>query len=72
MPVRLPEALKKLLHDKALAVFGGAMRTLRQSGMLRALRIEDLARAFSLAFALHQLRADLGDKMAVQHRGVAG
>jgi hypothetical protein len=37
------------------------MDRLRQSGTLRELGIEEVERVFSLAFALQQLRGNLGD-----------
>jgi hypothetical protein len=37
------------------------MDRLRQSGTLRELGIEEMERVLSLAFALHQLRGNLGD-----------
>ena len=47
--------------DKALQAVRDAMDRLRQSGTLRALGIEEAERVFSLAFALQQLRGNLGD-----------
>jgi hypothetical protein len=47
--------------DKALLAFRRSMDRLRQSGALRELGIEELERVFSLAFALEQLRGNLGD-----------
>jgi uncharacterized membrane protein YccC len=47
--------------DEALLGFRTSMVRLRQSGALRELGIDDVERVFSLAFALQQLRGDLGD-----------
>jgi hypothetical protein len=47
--------------DKALLAFRDSLDLLRQSGALRELGIEDVERIFTLAFALDQLHADLGD-----------
>jgi uncharacterized membrane protein YccC len=47
--------------DKALLAFRDSMDRLRQSGTLRELDIEELERVLSLAFALQQLRGNLGD-----------
>ena len=56
---RAPPSLDQV--DQALMAFREAMDRLRQSGRLRGLGIEEVERAFSLAFAVQQLRADLGD-----------
>jgi uncharacterized membrane protein YccC len=47
--------------DKALLAFHDSMDQLRQSGTLRELAIEEVERVLSLAFALQQLRGNLGD-----------
>jgi uncharacterized membrane protein YccC len=47
--------------DKALLAFRDSMDRLRQSGTLRELAIEEVERVLSLAFALQQLRGNLGD-----------
>jgi hypothetical protein len=47
--------------DKALLAFRDSMDRLRQSGTLRELGIEEMEQVLSLAFALQQLRGDLGD-----------
>ena len=47
--------------DKALLAFRDSMDRLRQSGTLRELAIEEVERVLSLAFALLQLRGNLGD-----------
>jgi hypothetical protein len=47
--------------DKALLAFRDSMDRLRQSGTLRELGIEEVERVLSLAFALQQLRGNLGD-----------
>jgi uncharacterized membrane protein YccC len=47
--------------DKTLLAFHDSMGRLRQAGTLRELGIEEVERVFSLAFALQQLRGNLGD-----------
>ncbi len=67
-----PPALESV--DNALLAFRDSMNRLRQSGRLRELGIEEVERVFSLAFALQQLRAnlgDLGDRIA-EHAGSPG
>jgi uncharacterized membrane protein YccC len=56
---RAPPSLESV--DKALLAFHDSMERLRQSGALRELSAEVVARVFGLAFALQQLRGDLGD-----------
>ena len=56
---RAPPSLESV--DKALVAFRDSMDLLRQSGTLRELGIEEVERVFSLAFALQQLRGNLGD-----------
>ena len=56
---RAPPSLKSV--DKALLAFRDSMDQLRHSGTLRELGIEEVERVFSLAFALQQLRGNLGD-----------
>ncbi len=47
--------------DEALRAFRDSMDCLRRSGALRELSAEVVARVFGLAFALQQLRGNLGD-----------
>jgi uncharacterized membrane protein YccC len=56
---RAPPSLESV--DKALLAFRESMDRLRQVGTLRELGIEEVERVFSLAFALQQLRGNLGD-----------
>jgi uncharacterized membrane protein YccC len=56
---RAPPSLESV--DKALLAFRDSMGRLRQAGSLRELAIEELERVLSLAFALQQLRGNLGD-----------
>ena len=56
---RAPPSLDSV--DKALLAFRDSMDRLRQSGTLRELAIEEVERVLSLAFALLQLRGNLGD-----------
>jgi len=56
---RAPPSLDSV--DKALLAFRDSMDRLRQSGTLRELAIEEVERVLSLAFALQQLRGNLGD-----------
>jgi uncharacterized membrane protein YccC len=56
---RAPPSLDAV--DKALLAFRDSMERLRQSGTLRDLGIEEVERVFSFAFALQQLRGNLGD-----------
>ena len=67
-----PPALESV--DNALLAFRDSMNRLRQSGRLRELGIEEVERVFSLAFALQQLRANLGDlaDRIAEHAGSPG
>jgi len=56
---RVPPSLESV--DKALLAFRDSMDRLRQSGTLRDLGIDEVEQVFSLAFAVQQLRGDLGD-----------
>jgi len=56
---RVPPSLESV--DKALLAFRDSMDRLRQSGTLRDLGIDAVEQVFSLAFAVQQLRGDLGD-----------
>jgi uncharacterized membrane protein YccC len=56
---RAPPSLAPI--DQALLAFRQAMDRLRRSGVLRELPIEEVERVFSLAFALQQLRGNLGE-----------
>ena len=47
--------------DKALLEFRHSLDGLRQSGTLRRLDTDEVERIFGLAFALQQLRSNLGD-----------
>jgi hypothetical protein len=47
--------------EKALLGFRESMDRLRQSGALPDLNIDEVERVFSFAFAVQQLRGDLGD-----------
>jgi len=56
---RVPPSVESV--DKALLAFRDSMDRLRQSGTLRDLGIDEVEQVFSLAFAVQQLRGDLGD-----------
>ncbi len=56
---RVPPSLESV--HKALLAFRDSMDRLRQSGTLRDLGIDEVEQVFSLAFAVQQLRGDLGD-----------
>jgi uncharacterized membrane protein YccC len=56
---RAPPSLESV--DEALLAFRDSVDRLRQSGTLRELGIEEVERVFSLAFALQQLRGNLGE-----------
>jgi uncharacterized membrane protein YccC len=47
--------------DRAVLAFHQSLERLRQSGILRELSAEAIAPVFGLAFAIEQLRGDLGD-----------